>query len=181
MTTVPTSKKKSGASRAAIARVALLMAMAMLAGLSVCAHCEEQCALSIQAAIQPSMSISVTPDSLDWAGMRPGVNVLDNAVTVTMFSNVNYTAAISCDSPYLTDPSVGGASLEHPMEWRSRLGDFEALSLMPATVHLGGPDIDKTPNKLISFRQIVEYSDFPPNDPAARYAMTVRFNIEPRL
>lgn len=175
------SGPKSGRSKAALVRVALLAALAVLAGWSMSAECQEQCTLSIEAEISPAMHISVTPDLLNWDAMRPGPNVLDDAVSVTMLSNVNCTATIGCDSPYLTDPSGSGAALKEPMEWKTGQDEFRALSVMPAVVRLGGPDSGTRGPVRISFRQIVDYDDLPLKNPAARYIMTVRFHIEPRL
>jgi hypothetical protein len=97
-----------------------------------------------------------------------------------MFSNVDYKATINCSAPYMKGP--GSADLlANPLEWKRSDSDFEPISMSAATIRLGGPSADGGDSELISFRQIVEYSDHPLDNPATAYATTVRFTIEPRL
>lgn len=179
MTTIP-FRPKSGRSHAAIVRVALFMALAALAGWSMSAVCQEECNFLVQARIGPAVSISISPDSIEWNDLYPGARVLEDAVTVTMLSNVNYKATINCSMPYLKGPGAIDLLL-NPLEWKCSGGDFQPISVTPATIRLGGPSADGGDSELISFRQVVEYSDPPLDNPATPYTMTVRFAIEPRL
>jgi hypothetical protein len=179
MITIPFGPK-SGRGHAAAVRVALFMVVAALAGWSMHANCQEECNLVVQGRIMPAVSIAISPDSIEWNDMCPGANAFDNAVTVTMFSNVNYKATINCSMPYLKGPGQVDL-LSNPLEWKCSGGDFQPISVTPATIRLGGPSADGGDSELISFRQVVEYSDPPLDDPLTPYTMTVRFAIEPRL
>jgi len=178
MITIPL-RPRSGRNRSAMVRVALFMVFAVLTVWSMYANCQEECSLVVQGRITPAVSIYVSPDSIEWNDLCPGANTLDNAVTVTMFSNVNYKATISCSAPYLKGPKPADV-LINPLEWKCR-DDFQPISISAATICLGGPSADGGDSELISFRQIVEYSDHPLDNPATAYATTVRFTIEPRL
>ena len=179
MITIPL-RPKDGRNRSAMVRVALFVVFAVLTVWSMYANCQEECCLVVQGRITPAVSIYVSPDSIEWNDLRPGANTLDNAVTVTMFSNVDYKATINCSAPYLKGP--GSADLlANPLEWKRSDSDFEPISMAAATIRLGGPSADGGDSELISFRQIVEYSDHPLDNPATAYATTVRFTIEPRL
>ena len=179
MITIPL-RPRHGRNRSAIVRVALFMVFAVLMVWSMYANCQEECSLVVQGKIIPAVSIYVSPDSIEWNELYPGANVLDNAVTVTMFSNVNYKATINCSTPYMKGPGPA-EFLSSPLEWKCSDGDFEPVSVLPATIRLGGPSADGGDSALISFRQVVEYSDHPLDNPATAYATTVRFTIEPRL
>lgn len=179
MITIPL-RPKPGRSHAAVVRVALFMVLAALATWSMYANCQEECSLMVQGRIVPAVSISISPDSIEWNDMCPGANAIENAVTITMFSNVDYKATINCSMPYLKGPGALDL-LSNPLEWKCSGGDFQPISVTPATIRLGGPSADGGDSELISFRQIVEYSDHPLDNPATAYATTVRFTIEPRL
>ena len=178
MITIPL-RPKDGQNRSAMVRVALFMVFAVLTVWSMYANCQEECCLVVQGRITPAVSIYVSPDSIEWNDLRPGANTLDNAVTVTMFSNVNYKATINCTMPYLSDPEQYEL-LSNPLEWKRSDGDFWPVSVTPATIRLGGPTAKEGDLELISFRQVVEYSD-PLLDASTPYTMTLRFAIEPRL
>jgi len=179
MITIPL-RPDDGRNRSAIVRVALLMVFAVLTVWSMYANCQEECSLVVQGRIAPAVSIYVSPDSIEWNDLCPGANALDNAVTVTMFSNVNYKASINCSTPYMKGPGPADV-LSNPLEWKCSDGDFEPVLVAPTTVRLGGPSADGGDSEIISFRQVVEYSDHPLDNPATAYATTVRFTIEPRL
>jgi hypothetical protein len=97
-----------------------------------------------------------------------------------MLSNVDYEATISCSTPYMKGPGLTEL-LTNPLEWKCSGGDYRVISVAPATIRLGGPSASGGDSELISFRQVVEYSDPPLDNPAKAYVMTVRFAIEPRL
>lgn len=179
MITIPL-RPRDGRNRRAIVRVALFMVFAVLTAWSMYADCQEECNLMVQARVAPAVSIHVSPDSIEWNDLCPGSNALDNAVTVTMFSNVNYEATINCSTPYMKGPGPADL-LYNPLEWKCSDSDFEPISAAPATIRLGGPTADAGDSELISFRQVVEYSDHPLDNPAAAYTITVRFAVEPRL
>ena len=179
MITIPL-RPEDGRNRSAVARVALFMVFAVLTAWSMYANCQEECCLVVQGRIAPAVSIYVSPDSIEWNDLLPGANTLDNAVTVTMFSNVNYKATINCSTPYMKGPGPADL-LRNPLEWKCSDSDFEPMSVSPATIRLGGPSADGGDSELISFRQVVDYSDHPLDNPATAYTITVRFAIEPRL
>jgi hypothetical protein len=178
MITIP-PRPKAGPNHAPVVRVALFVAFAALTVWSMYANCQEECNLVVQGHIGPAVSISVSPDLVEWNDMYPGANTFENAVTVTMFSNVNYKATINCTMPYLSDPEQYEL-LSNPLEWKCSDGDFWPVSVTPATIRLGGPTAKEGDLELISFRQVVEYSD-PLLDASTPYTMTLRFAIEPRL
>ena len=179
MITIPL-RPRHGRNRSAIVRVALFMVFAVLTAWSMYANCQEECSLMVQGKIAPAVSIHISPDSIEWNELYPGANALDNAVTVTMFSNVNYKATINCSTPYMKGPGPADL-LRNPLEWKCSDSDFEPMSVSPATIRLGGPSADGGDSELISFRQVVDYSDHPLDNPATAYTITVRFAIEPRL
>ena len=137
MITIP-PRPKAGPNHAPVVRVALFVAFAALTVWSMYANCQEECNLVVQGHIGPAVSISISPDLVEWNDMYPGANTFENAVTVTMFSNVNYKATINCSAPYLKGP--GSADLlANPLEWKRSDSDFEPISMAAATIRLGGP------------------------------------------
>ncbi|HON42198.1 MAG TPA: hypothetical protein PLM74_03580 [Bacillota bacterium] len=179
MITIPFSPRH-GRNRSAIVRVALVLAFAVLTAWGMHANCQEECSLVVQGRIAPAVSIYTSPDLIEWNDLYPGTNDLENAVTVTMLSNVDYEATISCSTPYMKGPGLTEL-LTNPLEWKCSGGDYRVISVAPATIRLGGPSASGGDSELISFRQVVEYSDPPLDNPAKAYVMTVRFAIEPRL
>jgi len=176
MITIPL-RPKDGRNRSAMVRVALFVVFAVLTVWSMYANCQEECCLVVQGRITPAVSIYVSPDSIEWNDLRPGANTLDNAVTVTMFSNVNYKATIGCTVPHLKGPGPVDL-LANPLEWKCGGGDFEIICVQPATIRTGGPTSNDGDTELISFRQVVEYSDPPLDNPNTPYEIKVKFAIE---
>ena len=176
MITIPL-RPKSGRNHLATVRVALLMALAVMTMWSMYANGQEDCELVLQGNIVPAVSISISPGLIEWNEMYPGENTIENAVAVTMFSNVNYKATIGCTVPHLKGPGPVDL-LANPLEWKCGGGDFEIICVQPATIRTGGPTSNDGDTELISFRQVVEYSDPPLDNPNTPYEIKVKFAIE---
>lgn len=169
-------RPKPSRSHAAIVRVPLFMAFAALMVWSMSASGQDACSLVIKGKVDPAISIAISPSVVEWEHLRPGDNVLEDAVTVTMFSNVNYKATIVCESPHLNVPG-GTDPILNMLEWKCRGGQFQPVCVVPAVVYQGGPSGDDGHLEFISFLQAVEYSDLPLSDPDASYEITVQFAI----